>query len=73
VIPEERRGLAFGLFGTTRGILSLPMPCIGTQLWERFSPQTPYGFVVVACLISISIAWAKFSLPKEKPEMVLGD
>ena len=73
VVPEERRGLAFGLFGTTLGILSLPMPWLGAQLWERFSPQTPYSFVIIACLISISIVWAKFSLPKEKPEMILGD
>ena len=65
VIPEERRGLAFGLFGTTLGILSLPMPWIGAQLWERFSPQTPYSFVFVACLISIIIAWAKFHLPRQ--------
>jgi MFS family permease len=66
VVPDERRGLAFGLFGTTLGILSLPMPWIGAQLWERFSPQTPYSFVIVACLISIAIAWAKFSLPKKE-------
>ena len=73
VVPEERRGLAFGLFGTTLGILSLPMPWIGAQLWENFSPQTPYSFVIVACLVSISIAWTKFSLPKQDAEIVLGD
>ncbi|HLA06337.1 MAG TPA: MFS transporter [Anaerolineales bacterium] len=39
VVPNEKRGLAFGLFGTTLGILSLPMPWIGAQLWERFSPK----------------------------------
>ena len=73
VVPEERRGLAFGLFGTTLGILSLPMPWIGAQLWENISPQTPYSFVVLACLISISIAWAKFRLPKNDPVIALGD
>jgi MFS family permease len=73
VVPEERRGLAFGLFGTTLGILSLPMPWIGAQLWENISPQTPYSFVVLACLISIGITWAKFSLPKNDPVMALGD
>jgi MFS family permease len=65
VVPEERRGLAFGLFGTTLGLLSLPMPWIGAQLWERFSPQTPYGFVFIACLISILLASSKFKLPKQ--------
>lgn len=63
VVPDEKRGLAFGLFGTTLGILSLPMPWIGAQLWERVSPQTPYLFVIFACLISIPIVWSKFKLP----------
>ncbi|HET9908375.1 MAG TPA: MFS transporter [Anaerolineales bacterium] len=68
VVPEERRGLAFGLFGTTLGILSLPMPWIGAQLWERYSPQTPYSFVFIACLISIIIVWSKFRLPKQSED-----
>lgn len=64
-VPEDRRGLAFGLFGTSLGILSLPFPWIGAQLWERFGPQTPFWITVVACLISIPIAWFNFVLPKE--------
>lgn len=67
VVPNEKRGLAFGLFGTTLGILSLPMPWIGAQLWERFTPQTPYLFVIIACLISIPIIWSKFKLPEVEP------
>ncbi len=73
VVPEERRGLAFGLFGTTLGILSLPMPWIGAQLWERFSPQTPYSFVFVACMISVLIAWLKFHLPKIVRSVAVAD
>ena len=65
VVPDEKRGLAFGLFGTTLGILSLPMPWIGAQMWERFTPQTPYLFVIAACLISLPIVWARFKLPKD--------
>ena len=67
VVPNEKRGLAFGLFGTTLGILSLPMPWIGAQLWERFTPQTPYLFVIIACVISIPIVWSKFKLPEVEP------
>jgi MFS family permease len=65
-VPEDRRGLAFGLFGTSLGILSLPFPWIGAQLWERFSPQLPFWITVAACLISIPIAWRKFILPPEQ-------
>ena len=70
VVPAEKRGLAFGLFGTTLGILSLPMPWIGAQLWERFTPQTPYLFVITACLVSLPIVWNKFKLPKEESQAV---
>lgn len=66
VIPENKRGLAFGFFGTSLGILSLPMPWIGAQLWETFTPQMPFWVTAVACAISIPIAWVKFVLPKVK-------
>jgi MFS family permease len=64
VVPEDKRGLAFGLFGTSLGILSLPMPWIGAQLWAHFSPQTPFWFTVAACLVSIPIAWSRFAVKK---------
>ena len=64
-VPEDRRGLAYGLFGTSLGLLSLPFPWIGAQLWERFSPQAPFWVTVVACAISIPIAWFKFILPSQ--------
>jgi MFS family permease len=67
VVPESKRGLAFGLFGTTLGILSLPMPWIGAQLWERVSPQVPFLFSVLACLISIPIAWFRFVVKEDQP------
>jgi MFS family permease len=68
VVPENKRGLAFGFFGTSLGILSLPMPWIGAQLWERFTPQTPFWLTAVACAISIPIVWFKFVLPKVESE-----
>ncbi|MEW6094378.1 MAG: MFS transporter [Chloroflexota bacterium] len=63
VVPENKRGLAFGFFGTSLGILSLPMPWIGAQLWENFTPQTPFWVTAVACAIIIPITWSKFVLP----------
>jgi MFS family permease len=66
-VPEDRRGIAFGLFGTSLGILSLPFPWIGAQLWEKFSPQAPFWVAVIAGVISIPIAWFKFILPPKDP------
>jgi MFS family permease len=68
VVPEERRGLAFGFFGTSLGILSLPMPWIGAQLWVHFSPQTPFWVTAVASAIMIPVAWFKFILPAKETE-----
>ena len=67
-VPEDRRGLAYGFFGTSLGLLSLPFPWIGAQLWERIGPQAPFWITVAACLISMPIAWFKFILPEEGPE-----
>jgi MFS family permease len=63
-VPEDRRGLAFGFFGTSLGILSLPFPWIGAQLWERLNPQAPFWIAIAACLLSIPIVWRKFILPQ---------
>ena len=65
VVPEEKRGLAFGFFGTSLGILSLPMPWIGARLWENLSPQAPFWITAIACAITVPIAWAKFVLPND--------
>ena len=64
VVPESKRGLAFGFFGTSLGVLSLPMPWIGAQLWERISPQTPFWIAFAANLITIIVAWMKFRVAK---------
>ena len=71
VVPEEKRGLAFGFFGTSLGILSLPMPWIGAQLWERVSPQAPFLLAIIANLITISIVWMKFKIAKSDSNSAL--
>jgi MFS family permease len=64
VVPEDKRGLAYGFFGTSMGILSLPMPWVGAQLWEKFTPQMPFWVTAAACAITIPVAWFKFVLSK---------
>ena len=73
VVPESKRGMAFGFFGTTLGLLSLPMPWIGAQLWERVSPRAPFWFAVAANMISIVIAWFKFKLRDSQPAEIPSD
>ncbi len=64
-VPEEQRGLAFGLTWTSRGLLSLPFPYFGGLLWDRFSPQTPFLITVIGCLGLSLLAFWKLRTPRE--------
>jgi putative acetyltransferase len=62
-VPEKVRGTAFGLFSTSLGLVSLPAPAIGAQMWERSSPRLPFWITALASLVSMAPAWLKFKLP----------
>lgn len=63
-VPQHLRGTAFGLFSTSLGVISLPAPWIGAQLWDRVSPQFPFTITAIALFLSIIPIWLKFKLPK---------
>ena len=69
-VPQNLRGMAFGLFSTSLGIISLPSPWIGAQLWDKVSPQCPFTSTAIALLLSIIPIWLKFKLPKSMEEEV---
>ena len=62
-VPEKLRGTAFGLFATSLGIISLPAPWIGTQLWEHYAPLVPFFVTLVAVLLILPVVWLNFKLP----------
>ncbi|MBN8583144.1 MAG: MFS transporter [Anaerolineae bacterium] len=63
-VPQKLRGLAFGLFSTSLGVVSLPAPWIGGQLWQRFGPSAPFTITAVVIMLSVIPIWLKFKLPK---------
>jgi MFS family permease len=63
VAPEKMRGLVFGLFSTSLGIISFPAPWAGGFLWERISPQSPFAITAGATLIAALLVWYKFKAP----------
>ncbi|MBM3143848.1 MAG: MFS transporter [Chloroflexi bacterium] len=65
-VPENLRGTAFGLLHSSLGLFSLPAPAIGAQLWDRYSPQTPFRITIGIALLTIIPAWLKFKTPEEK-------
>ncbi len=70
-VPEKMRGTAFGFFQTSLGLVSLPAPWIGAQLWERVSPRYTFTLSAWLGLLSIVPVWFKFKLPDkdEKAEL----
>jgi MFS family permease len=64
-VPAKLRGTAFGLFSSSIGLISLPFPWIGAQLWQRVSPRFPFLITVAAIFLSIIPVWLKFRLPKK--------
>jgi MFS family permease len=68
-VPDKMRGIAYGVFGTSIGLLSLPAPWLGGQLWERIAPQAPFLVTALAVLACLAPVLLKFKLPpKAEPE-----
>lgn len=67
-IPEKLRGTAFGLFSTSLGVVSLPGPAIGGQLWQRFGARFPFRLTAWMSLLAIVPVWLKFRLPANGEE-----
>jgi MFS family permease len=54
LVPEDKRGLAFGFMGTSIGAFSLAAPAVGGLLWKRFFPALP--FLASAALVLLAAA-----------------
>jgi MFS family permease len=61
-VPKRVRGMAYGLVATSLGIISLPAPWIGSQLWKWISPQAPFFLTVFLGLFAIIPAWIKLRI-----------
>jgi MFS family permease len=71
-VPEKVRGTAFGLFNTSLGVVSLPAPAIGGQMWARVGPSFPFTITAWLSLLIILPVWLKFKTPG-KTEVLDGE
>jgi MFS family permease len=68
VVPQKMLGTFSGLFQSSIGLISLPGPWIGAQLWERFSPRLPFSITAAVAIITVIPTWLKFKLPDKSEE-----
>lgn len=68
-VPQRLRGVAFGLFSTSLGLVSLPAPVIGGYLWEHINPQFPFILTALASLVAIIPAWFKFKVDRDMSDV----
>jgi MFS family permease len=64
-VPQSLRGMAYALITTSTGIVALPSPWIGGQLWQIFGPRAPFLFTVALGSLAIIPAWFRLVVPKE--------
>jgi MFS family permease len=58
-VPRKVRGLTYGLVATSLGILSLPAPWLGSQVWKAVNPRAPFLLTVVLAGLVLIPAWFK--------------
>ncbi len=71
-VPPKLRGVAFGLFSSSLGLVSLPAPVIGSFLWENVSPSFPFLLTAIVSLICIVPVWFKFKVTAREETMMNG-
>jgi DHA1 family multidrug resistance protein-like MFS transporter len=64
-VPAKLLGTFSGVFDSSRGIISLPAPWLGAQLWERYSPRLPFMISAVTSLAILPPIWFKFRAPRK--------
>jgi DHA1 family multidrug resistance protein B-like MFS transporter len=67
-VPEEQRGIAFGLTWTSRGLIAIPTPYLGGLMWDRIAPQAPFLFAVIGCFGLSVLAFLKLKSPRDDKE-----
>jgi MFS family permease len=66
VVPHDRLGTFNGVFYGSIGLLALPAPYLGTLMWEKIDPKSPFVVAAVVSLLTIIPIWKKFIVPKKE-------
>jgi MFS family permease len=66
VIPHDKLGAFHGLFYGSMGLLALPAPYLGTLMWEKIGPRSPFVVAAGFALLTIIPIWFKFIVPEKE-------
>jgi DHA1 family multidrug resistance protein-like MFS transporter len=66
VVPHNKLGAFNGIFYGSIGLLSLPAPYLGTLMWEKISPQSPFMVAAAVSILTILPIWYKFKIPEKE-------
>ena len=53
LVPEERRGTAYGLYHGVVGLTLLPASLIAGWLWQAYSPAAPFYFSAALAFVAM--------------------
>jgi DHA1 family multidrug resistance protein-like MFS transporter len=65
-VSKHLRGLAYAFVATSLGIISLPAPWIGSQIWVTFGPKAPFILTSILGILALIPAWLRLRLPELK-------
>jgi MFS family permease len=67
-VPSRLRGITYGLLATSLGLISLPFPWIGAQIWAWVGPRAPFILTALLALLAIVPTWLKLNPPMSPPD-----
>ncbi|MGD8603032.1 MAG: MFS transporter [Anaerolineales bacterium] len=67
-VPSRLRGMTYGLLATSLGLISLPFPWLGAQIWTWIGPKAPFLLTAILAVLAITPAWLKLIPPKTHPD-----
>jgi MFS family permease len=53
LVPEAKRGTAYGLYNAAVGVMALPASLLAGMLWARVSPAAPFAFGAALAVLAL--------------------
>lgn len=63
-VSQHLRGLAYAFVATSLGVISLPAPWIGSQIWIAMGPKAPFILTSALGILALIPAWLRLHIPE---------